>query len=494
MSEHATPRAKGSLRSSGAPDGLPLAGGFAQKMDYDVLIIGSGPAGQQAAWQAARMGKRAAIIERKPKLGGAGLQTGTIPSKALREVAYQLSRSGGMRQAIAPDSRSRHGLLADAVRRKEAVIAQQESVILQRLLRSGVALIPGEASFADAHTILVSDAAGSERKISAEAIILATGSRPRRPTNIPFDKKTVLDSTSILNLRHLPDSLLVVGGGVIGCEFVSIFAALGVQVIVVDSHKQLLDYLSEDVVGVLAESFLDMGVTFHMQERVAEIRREQNSTLTVLESGKQIRTDVVLYAQGRQPNSEKLHVERAGIVAENGWIEVNQHFQTSVSHIYAVGDLIGRPALASTGMEQGRAAVLYAFDREQHVMAENLPMAVYTIPEISYVGKTEQEVQQQNIPYLVGRANFKDSARGQIIGDAHGLLKLVVDRHSEKLLGVHIVGEQASELIHIGQLVMNFNGTVRDLVSNVFNYPTLAECYKLAAMDCMHQLKQLKVS
>jgi NAD(P) transhydrogenase len=467
-------------------------------VDYDVLIIGSGPAGQQAAWQAARMGKRAAIIERKPKLGGAGLQTGTIPSKALREVAYMLSRSGGMRQALAPDSRNRHGLLADAVRRKEAVIAQQESVILQRLLRSGVALIPGEASFADAHTIQVSDAAGNVRKISAGAIILATGSRPRRPSNVPFDKKTVLDSTSILNLRHLPDSLLVVGGGVIGCEFVSIFAALGVQVSVVDSHAQLLEYLSEDVVGVLAESFLDMGVTLHMQERVAQIRIEKNSrgepnsTLTVLESGKQIRTDAVLYAQGRQPSSEKLHVEHAGIVAEDGWIEVNQHFQTSVPHIYAVGDLIGRPALASTGMEQGRAAVLYAFDREQHVTAENLPMAVYTIPEISYVGKTEKEVQQENIPYLVGRANFKDSARGQIIGDAHGLLKLVVDRRDEKLLGVHIVGEQASELIHIGQLVMNFNGTVRDLASNVFNYPTLAECYKLAAMDCMHQLKQLK--
>ncbi len=404
-------------------------------MDYDVLIIGSGPAGQHAAWQAARMGKRAAIIERKPKLGGAGLQTGTIPSKAMREVAYLLSRSsaGGMRQALSPGGVNRHGLLADAVRRKEVVIAQQESVILQRLLRSGVALIPGEASFVDAHTIRVTDAAGKLRNISAEAIVLATGSRPRRPADVPFDKKTVLDSTSILNLRHLPDSLTVVGGGVIACEFVSIFAALGVRVSVVDSHAQLLEYLSEDVVGVLADSFLGMGVTFHMQERVARIsieksfRREGNGTLTVLESGKQIHADAVLYAQGRQPNSEKLHVEHAGIVAEDGWIEVNQHYQTSVPHIFAVGDLIGRPALASTGMEQGRAAVLYAFDREQHVTAENLPMAVYTIPEISYVGKTEKEVQQENIPYLVGRANFKDSARGQIIGDAHGLLKLVVD-------------------------------------------------------------------
>lgn len=459
-------------------------------MDYDILIIGSGPAGQHAAWQAARMGKRAAIIERKPKIGGAGLQTGTIPSKAMREVAYLLSRSGGMRQALAPDSRGRHGLLADAVRRKEGVIAQQESVILQRLLRHGVALIPGEASFVDAHTLQVVDASGNTRKLSADVILLASGSRPRRPNNIPFDKKTVLDSTSILNLRHLPDSLLVVGGGVIACEFVSIFAALGVQVCVVDSHAQLLEYLSEDVVEVLAESFLGMGVEFHMQERVAEIRKEGNGTLTLLESGKQIRTDAVLYAQGREPNSEGLKVERAGVAAQDGWITVNPHFQTNVPHIFAVGDLIGRPALASTGMEQGRAAVLHAFGGAQHVSAENLPMAVYTIPEISYVGKTEKEVQKENTPYIIGRAYFKDSARGQIIGDAQGMLKLIVDARNEKLLGVHIVGEQASELVHIGQLVMNLNGTVRDLISNVFNYPTLAECYKLAALDCTQQLEQ----
>jgi NAD(P) transhydrogenase len=461
-------------------------------MDYDVLIIGSGPAGQHAAWQAARLGKRAAIIERKPKIGGAGLQTGTIPSKALREVAYQLSRSGGMRQAVSPDSRIRHGLLADAVRRKEGVIAQQESVILQRSLRHGVALIPGEASFVDAHTLQVVNADGKTRNISAEVIILASGSRPRRPTNIPFDKKTVLDSTSILNMRQMPNSLLVVGGGVIACEFVSIFAALGVQVCVVDSHDRLLDYLSEDVVEVLADSFLGMGVTLHMKERVKEIRREETGTVTVLESGKEIRTDVVLFAQGREPNSAGLQVANAGIAIQDGWIDVNQHFQTSVPHIYAVGDLIGRPALASTGMEQGRAAVLYAFGGGEQEMAANLPMAVYTIPEISYVGKTEKEVQKENIPYIIGRAYFKHSARGQIIGDAQGMLKLIVDTRNEKLLGVHIVGEQASELVHIGQLVMNLNGTVRDLVSNVFNYPTLAECYKLAAVDCTHQLEQRK--
>ena len=461
-------------------------------MDYDILIIGSGPAGQHAAWQAASMGKPVAIIERKPKIGGAGLQTGTIPSKAMREAAYLLSRSGqgGMRQAFPPEGVNRQGLLADAVRRKEVVIAQQESVILQRLLRSGVALIPGEASFLDGHTLQVKDVGGNVRKISAEVVVLAAGSRPRRPSEVPFDKQTVLDSTSILNLRHLPKSLLVVGGGVIACEFISIFAALGVQVQVVDSHVQLLEYLSSDVVKVLADSFLGMGVEFHMQQRVEKIQHEGDGVLTTLKNGEQFHSDVLLYAQGRQPNIELLQVENANIATENGWLIVNENFQTSLPHVYAVGDLIGRPALAATGMEQGRAAVLHAFGGEQHVVAENLPMAIYAIPEISWVGKTEREAQKENIPCVVGRACFKDSARGQIIGDRQGLLKLVVDARNEKLLGVHIVGEQASELIHIGQLVMNFNGTVRDLVANVFNYPTLAECYKLAALDCVGQLNQ----
>jgi NAD(P) transhydrogenase len=262
-----------------------------------------------------------------------------------------------------------------------------------------------------------------------------------------------------------------------------------VRVSVVDSHARLLTYLCDDVVDVLSDSFVGMGVTFQMQEKVKEIRHEGQGTLTILESGKEIYADAVLYAQGREPNSEGLHVERAGIVAKAGWLDVNDHYQTSAPHIFAVGDLIGRPALASTGMEQGRAAVLYAFGGEEHVTAENLPMAVYTIPEISYVGQTEKEVQQLGIPYLVGRAYFKDSARGQIIGDNQGMLKLIVDARTEKLLGVHIVGEQASELIHIGQLVMNLNGSVRDLVKNVFNYPTLAECYKLAALDCVHRLQ-----
>lgn len=457
-------------------------------MDYDILIVGSGPAGQHAAWQAARMGKKAAIIERKPSIGGAGLQTGTIPSKALREAAYLASRGGsGMRQASGPAG---HGLLSDVMHRKDTVIARQESVIVKRLLDSGVSLIPGEASFVDSHTLEVVDASGTFRRLSADVIVLATGSRPKRPSDIPFDKKSVLDSTSILKLKRLPKSLTIVGGGVIACELASIFAALGVAVTVVDSHAQLLAYLSKDIVAALAESLAGMGVTFHMQEKVVAVSREEKGTLTLLESGRKLHADAVLYALGRQPNSSDLNTVRAGIEMDQGWIRVNDCFQTSVPHIYAVGDLVGHPALASTGMEQGRAAVLHAFGGETQAMAKNMPMAIYTIPEISWVGKTEKALKSEKADYVVGRGYFRESARGQIIGDTNGMLKIIVDAKTQRLLGVHIVGEHASELIHIGQLVMNYNGTVRDLVANVFNYPTLAECYKLAALDCLHQLSQ----
>ncbi|MDQ6992908.1 MAG: Si-specific NAD(P)(+) transhydrogenase [Mariprofundus sp.] len=452
-------------------------------MDYDILIIGSGPAGQHAAWQAASMGKRAAIIERKPSIGGAGLQTGTIPSKTLREAAYMASRSGVMNMPLA-----RHGVLADAMRRKEMVIGQQESVILKRLMKSGVALIPGDASFIDAHTLAVMDHKGASRHLSADVIVLATGSRPCRPTDVPFDKKTVLDSTSILKLKRLPKSLLVVGGGVIACEFVSIFAALGVEVSVVDSHAQLLAYLSEDVVGVLADSFAQMGVSLHMQQRVVAICKEDEQILVRLESGKKLYAETVLYALGRQPNTEWLNIAQVGITLDQGWISVNDKFQSCVPHIYAVGDLVGRPALASTGMEQGRVAVLHAFGGSGQAMPANLPMAIYTIPEISWVGKTEKEAQRDHIDYVIGHGYYSDSARGQIIGESNGLVKLLVDKQSHRLIGAHIAGKHASELIHTGQLLMNFNGTVHDLVANAFNYPTLAECYKLAALDCLSHL------
>lgn len=457
---------------------------------FDVLIVGSGPAGQHAALHMARKGKRVGIIERKQRIGGAGLQTGTIPSKALREVAYLTSRLGrrGMREAFSDYALHRHGLLAEAIHRKEMVINQQESVILQQLLEYGVSLIPGEVSFIDETTLEVNREGHAPRKLHADTIMLATGSRPRRPADVPFDGKTVLDSTSILQLKHLPKSMMVIGGGVIACEFVSIFAALGVDVTVVDSHAQVLSYLNKDVVDVLTDTMYSMGVNFHMNSRYTSIRKEDNRVCTELENGEKLYADTLLFAQGREPNVDSLKIENAGIESEKGWIKVNSYFQTSRPHIYAIGDLIGWPALASTGMEQGRLAAQHALGMPVPALANKLPMAIYTIPEISSVGSTERELKKAGVDYVVGRGWYKKSGRGQIIGDTSGLLKINVDRNSRQLLGVHIAGESASELIHIGQLVMNMNGTVDDLQQNVFNYPTLAECYKLAAKDCLNQM------
>ncbi|MDX8392727.1 MAG: Si-specific NAD(P)(+) transhydrogenase [Mariprofundaceae bacterium] len=461
-------------------------------VDYDLLIVGSGPAGQHAALHAAQMGKRVGIIERKSHIGGAGLQTGTIPSKALREVAYMASSFGrrGMREAFNLEPRQLHGLLAEAIRRKEGVIAQQETVILNQLMRCGVALIPGDAAFIDPHTLRVTGPGDEERQLSANTIILATGSRPRRPSHVPFDKKTVLDSTSVLKIRHLPRSMIVVGGGVIACEFISMFAALGVEVTVVDSHEQVLSWLSEDIAGALTDAMQSMGVHFLMQCHCHSITTDSVSVTVRLENGSEIVADTLLFAQGREPNTRYLHVGNAGIETDGEWISVNEYFQSSVPHIYAVGDLIGRPALASTGMEQGRMAAMHAFGQEPPALAKNMPMAIYTIPELSGVGATERELKSAGVNYVVGRGYFKESARGQIIGDMTGLLKLNVERDTRRILGVHIVGESASELIHIGQLVMNLGGTVDDLVCNVFNYPTLAECYKLGAADCLKNLQK----
>ena len=459
---------------------------------FDALVVGSGPAGQKAAIQASALGKSVGIIERKPRIGGAGLQTGTIPSKALREIAYLASRQGqrGMREALSSGGPPASGLLGEAIRKKDMVITQQESVILSRLMHSGVSLIPGEAHFLDEHTFGVKPSQGEPARYSADVIILATGSRPRRPSWVPFDKKTVLDSTSILNLRELPSSLTVVGGGVIACEFASFFAALGAKVTIVDSHEQILSYLSMDVTSALSDAMRMMGIEFLMQCRVKSIVHEHDSVLARLDNGSKTVSESLLFAQGREPNYESLDIESAGLAAEDqGWIPVNEHFQTRQSHIYAVGDLIGYPALASTGMEQGRLAVQHAFGPVESKRSRHLPMAIYTIPELSYVGKTERQLRSEGVDYVVGRGYFRDSARGQIIGDQSGLLKMLVERKTRHVLGVHIVGESASELVHIGQLIMNLGGTVDDLVENVFNYPTLAECYKIAAQECVRSLQ-----
>ncbi|MEJ2686843.1 MAG: Si-specific NAD(P)(+) transhydrogenase [Gammaproteobacteria bacterium] len=458
---------------------------------YDLLVVGSGPGGQQAAIQAAKLDKRVGLIERKPYLGGVSLQTGTIPSKALREAAFLASRfaAQGMREAFPRRPGMGSDFLSDAVQKKDTVVEKSESILLGKLLAAGVTIIPGEAGFHDPHTLRIAGISGKTEYLSADVIVLATGSRPRRPADVPFDKERVLDSTSILRMRRLPASLLVIGGGVIACEFATIFAPLGVGVTVVDSHEQLLAYLDEDIAGNLMENMLDMGITLHLRARVKSIHREGERVQLLTDVDELHEADALLYAMGRQPNFDRLNLDRAGLVADDrGWVRVDEHFRTPVPHIYVIGDLVGRPSLASTAMEQGRLVANIAFGKKGVPSPAPLPMAIYTIPELSYAGETERELAQREADYVAGKAGYGATARGQIIGDYRGTLKLLADRATRRLLGVHIIGEGASELVHVGQMLMGCNGTVDMLAANVFNYPTLAECYKTAALDCIDQL------
>lgn len=461
------------------------------RYDFDVLVVGSGPGGQSAALQAASLGKRTGLIERKPRLGGVSLQTGTIPSKALREAAWLTSRfaARGMRATLQAPVELHRNFLGEAVARKQRVIESQETLLLQQLMSGGVTLIPGEASFHDPHTLNVHTTDGTRNRLTAEVIILATGSRPRRPADVPFDRERVLDSTSLLQLRHVPEQLLVVGGGVIACEFATMFAPLGVRVSLIDSHAHLLDYLDTDIQKILEDNLRDMGVQLHMQTRVTTIVRDGDRVTVTTDAGITLEADTLLYALGREPNYDTLDLPQAGLVADDhGWVRINRHQQTACEHIYIVGDLAGRPSLASTAMEQGRLAINHAFDRQHAHASGPLPMAIYTIPELSCIGETERELQARDAAYVVGRARFAETARGQIIGEEHGFLKLLVDPGTHTLLGIHIIGESASELVHVGQMAMNCQAPVDMLASNVFNYPTLAQCYKIAALDCLQQL------
>jgi NAD(P) transhydrogenase len=459
--------------------------------DFDILVVGSGPGGQSAALQAAALGKRTGLIERKPRLGGVSLQTGTIPSKALREAAWLTSRfaARGMREASISRGPVQGGFLGETISRKQRVIENQATLLLQQLMAAGVTLIPGEASFHDAHTLNILRPDGARGQLSADIIILATGSRPRRPENVPFDRERVLDSTSILQLRRLPERLLVIGGGVIACEFATMFAPLGVSVRLVDSHRHLLAYLDDDILKILESDLCDMGIQLHMETRVNDITRVDDRVVVATSQGGKLEADVLLYAQGREPNYDRLELERADLVADDhGWVRINEQHQTSQPHIYIIGDLAGRPSLAATAMEQGRLAVQHAFAAKRLLPAGHLPMAIYTIPELSWTGETERRLQEGGIDYVVGRAHFSETARGQIIGEEHGFMKVLAATATRELLGIHIIGESASELIHVGQMAMNCGATVDTLAACVYNYPTLAECYKTAALDCLRQL------
>ncbi|MEM7115253.1 MAG: Si-specific NAD(P)(+) transhydrogenase [Chloroflexota bacterium] len=458
--------------------------------DYDMVVIGTGPSGQKAAVQAAKAGKRIAIVDKRDFVGGVCVNTGTIPSKTLREAVLYLS---GFRERNIYGASYRvkqHITMEDLQLRCNYVMGNEIDVIKHQMHRNKIDLINGMAIFADPHTLHVETITGV-RPVTAEHIVIAVGTSPTRPENIPFIPDRIFTSDGLLQMEDVPRSLAVIGAGVIGIEYASIFAALGTRVTVIDMRPRLLSFVDDEVTGALTYHLRQQRVTVRLGERVDRIDYDEktNKVITHLESGKRVTTEKALYSIGRTGSTTKLNVTAAGLEADKrGRLKVNSSYQTAIPHIYGVGDVIGFPSLASTSMEQGRLASAHAFGIPTNSIPELFPYGIYTIPEISMVGKTEEELTDAGIPYEIGKAHYKEISRGQIIGDQIGMLKLLFGLEDHRLLGVHIIGEGASELIHIGQAVMAFGGTVDYFVNTVFNYPTLAEAYKVAALDGINRV------
>lgn len=461
------------------------------KFRYDLLVIGCGPAGQRAAVQSAKIRKKVGIIDDRETLGGVCVNTGTIPSKSFKEAVVFLS---GYRQRniYGAGYRVKSEIeMDDLTFRCQRIMQSEVEVIRAQLSRNHVDVLNGAASFIDEHTVQIISPDGEVKKETADIILIATGAKPHRPTNIEFNGTSIFDSDNILSLKQLPRTMTVVGGGVIGTEYGSMFAALGVDVTIVDARKRLLGFVDEEIIECLQYQMRSMGVSLRLSEEVKSCKpREDGQVVTQLKSGKVIISDTVFFSAGRQSATEGLKLESVGVMTdERGKLTVNEHFQTSQPNIYAAGDVIGFPALASTSGAQGRLAACHAFGIEEEIMNVPLPYGIYSIPEISYVGFNEEELTKQEIPYETGIARYKEIARGHIIGDENGMLKILFHRDTSKLLGVHIIGESATELVHIGQAVMTLEGGLSYLMDAVFNYPTLAECYKVAAFDGYNKVR-----
>jgi len=459
--------------------------------EYDLVVIGSGPGGQKAAIAAAKLGKSVAVIERSQMLGGVCTNTGTIPSKTLREAVVYLTGIT-QRELYGASYRVKENITpADLLARTRHVIDKEQDVVRSQLIRNRIELYTGHGRFVDEHTVLVEDPIrGDQVNISGRYIIIATGTTPARPAGVEFDEERVLDSDGILDLKFIPASMVVVGAGVIGMEYASMFAALGTRVTVVEKRDSMLDFCDPEIVEALQFHLRELAVTFRFGEAVTAVGA--SGTVTTLASGKQIPADAVMYSAGRQGQTDHLDLANAGLEADSrGRIFVDDQFHTKVHHIYAIGDVIGFPALAATSMEQGRLAAHHAFGEPTAGVPELYPIGIYSIPEVSYVGATEVELTNDSIAYEVGVSRYRELARGQIVGDSHGLLKLLVSPNDLKLLGVHVFGTNATELVHIGQAVMGLGGTVEYLVDAVFNYPTFAEAYKVAALDVMNKMRTL---
>jgi NAD(P) transhydrogenase len=458
--------------------------------EYDLLVVGSGPGGQRAAVAAAKLGKRVAVVDRRTMVGGVCINTGTIPSKTLREAVLYLTGMS-QRDLYGASYRVKNDItIADLTARTQHVIGREVEVVRNQLLRNHIHLIAGTAEFSDPHTLTID---GPDRlSVSSDKIVLAPGTKPARPAHVEFDDRRVLDSDGILTLESIPASMVVVGAGVIGIEYASMFAALGTRVTVVDQRPLMLEFCDDEIVESLRFHLRDLSVAFRFGEQVEKVEIGERGTVTSLASGKRIAAEAVMYSAGRQGATDELNLEKAGISADKrGRIEVDGSFRTAADHIYAVGDVVGFPALAATAMEQGRLAGLHAMGEPATTIPELQPIGIYTIPEISYVGRTEKDLTSEAIPYEVGLSRYRELARGQIVGDSYGMLKLIVHARDRSILGVHIFGTGATDLVHIGQAVMGCGGTVDFLVDTVFNYPTLSEAYKVAALDATNKLRTL---
>jgi NAD(P) transhydrogenase len=465
--------------------------------DFDLVVIGSGPAGEKAATQAAYFEKRVAVIEREPHLGGACIHTGTLPSKTLRETALYLS---GLQQ------RTLYGVslevkrdvsVRDLMCRQEPVIGSQNDRIRWNLDRHKIELVRGTATFIDEHTIEVAENGGRTRRMTAEVVLIATGTSPFRPAYVPFEDPNVDDSDTILKLPELPKRLVILGGGVIGCEYGSMFAALGCDVTIVEGRDAILGFLDAEVNHLLAERMREIGVEILLKRNVVEVARKQGALHCVLDDGRDLICERLLFAGGRAGNTQGLGLDRVGVTPDaRGLIKVDARYRVvgARGNIYAAGDVIGFPALASVAMEQGRVAMCQAFDLKfKDRVAPVFPYGLYTIPEVSMVGETEESATKKGLAFEVGRARYRDNARGQIVGDTSGLVKLLFTVPDKKIIGVHVLGDKATELVHTGMAAMHYGGKIDDFIDMVFNFPTLGELFKYAAYDGLGKLARRAV-
>jgi len=460
---------------------------------YDLAVIGSGPAGQKGAIAAAKLGKRVAIVDRPAALGGVCLHTGTIPSKTLREAILYLSGLR-LRTFYGPDYALKRQIRIEDLRlRVDAVVAREREVVRDQIQRNGVDFVEGWARFAGSHALEVEREEGPPVRLEAEYILVACGTRPARREGIPFERHGIRDADQIWETAAgaLPGSAVVIGGGVIGLEYASMLAAAGIATTLVDARAELLEFVDREIIGHLLDHLRQAGMVFKLGAEVTAVRGSRSEGVKVdLASGETLEAEAMLYAVGRQPNTDRLNLAAIGLPTDRrGRIEVNAQCQTRIPHIYAAGDVIGFPALASVSMEQGRVAACHMFGRPASLPTDLLPYGIYTIPEISMVGQTEHELASAGQTYMVGLSRFDELARAQIIGDRTGLLKIVFDPGSLRLLGVHLIGESASELVSIGQVLMSTGGTLETIRDTVFNYPTLAEAYKVAALDGLNRAR-----